>query len=78
MSQFASTLYPQTNPTNPILLDIRDNWRVGKSWSKLLDTFDYVRFAAGHYVTKEWVRVTDDRQLDHAHRVLTRLASLSG
>lgn len=75
MTQFASTLYPQTNPTNPILLDLREHYR--GDWGVMLKHFNYVTYAAGHYVTKDWERITEGRQIDHARRVLTRLASLS-
>ena len=68
MTQFASTLYPQTNPTNPILLQIRED--------AASDQIDYheevlllvVDEAAG----------APPSQVDHARRVLTRLAALSG
>lgn len=32
MTQFASTLYPQTNPSNPILLRFRENGMQNVYW----------------------------------------------
>lgn len=69
MSQFASTLYPQTNPSNQILLSFRAN-------DLNPDPKQWV----------EWLRIpglgpwyyADRKQIDHARRVLTRLASFSG
>lgn len=69
MAQFASTLYPQTNPSNQVLLKFREipessreSWRTG-----FIEAQKHCRFAA-------W----SDSQADHAARVLTRLANLSG
>ena len=79
MTLFASTLYPQTNPTNPILLDIRGHAPgYERDWSKLLRHYNLVIHSAGQYYTQEWARVTDEHQIDHARRVLARLAALSG
>lgn len=73
MSQFASTLYPQTNPSNPILLDFRINpyrksmiQRVN-DWIYYLDTPILWRYK-GYSVSHVY----------HARRVLARLAALSG
>ncbi len=69
MAQFASTLYPQTNPTNPVLLKFREipessreSWRTG-----FIEAQKRCRFAA-------W----SDSQAKHAARVLERLASFTG
>lgn len=75
MTQFASTLYPQTNPSNPILLAYREipeesrcMWRSG-----------FIA-AAGRATFLTWT----DAQIVHARRVLvrmdrlTRLANLTG
>lgn len=70
MAQFSSSLYPQTNPTNVILLEIREEARQ--------HDIDISR-------ELEWLTRDDlhwDNYLpgarEHAARVLTRLASLSG
>lgn len=69
MAQFASNLYPQTNPTNPILLKFREipepsreSWRTG-----FIEAQKHCRFAA-------W----SDSQAEHASRVLKRLAAFAG
>lgn len=76
MTQFASTLYPQTNPTNPILLDFRD---FGGSNPDLylseLDGRDGDAFLYG--IPRQYGRIASE-QIIHARRVLNRLASLSG
>lgn len=87
MTQFASTLYPQTNPTNPILLDFRSiyhettptvyqgYWELAEIWLELLDGDPAM------LQTINWGALVDlvtDNQIDHARRVLTRLANLSG
>lgn len=76
MSQFASTLYPQTNPTNPILLDFRD---FGGSNPDLylseLDGRDGDTFLNG--VPRRYGRIASE-QIIHARRVLTRLAAFAG
>lgn len=36
MTQFASTLYPQTNPTNPVLLEFRSNGGKNVHWTDFL------------------------------------------
>jgi hypothetical protein len=60
---------------NPILVDVRAH--LGNStYANMLRAFEYVRFAAGHFVTKEWVRIEDEVLLEHANRVLRRLAAL--
>lgn len=68
MAQFASTLYPQTNPTNAILLAVR-NGEVTRR--EVLDAFapGYDNFAYPYSVS----------MIDHARRVLTRMpVALSG
>ena len=69
MSQFASTLYPQTNPTNPVLLKFREIPEASReSWrSGFIEAQKHYRFAT-------W----SDSQAEHAARVLKRLASFSG
>jgi hypothetical protein len=73
MAQFASTLYPQTNPTNPILLEFRRSapWDIQK---------DAAREAGWLSGPNPWPIPKDATraQVDHARRVLTRLASFSG
>lgn len=67
---------PQNNPTNPILTDIRKNRPEGLSWAKMLKHYNWVTFAAAHYITEDWERITDEDQIDHTRKVLTRLATL--
>ncbi|MBE7953587.1 hypothetical protein ILP86_04535 [Microbacterium sp. R1] len=68
MTQFASTLYPQTNPTNPILMQIRDD-AAG-------DPIDY-RDEVLLLVVDEAAGIPLP-QIDHARRVLNRLANFTG
>lgn len=70
MSQFASTLYPQTNPTNPVLLEFREKRRLYSSHRSAL--LHYVSYLRGR--TYVWSQVHEE----HALRVLERLANLSG
>lgn len=71
MTQFASTLYPQTNPSNPVLLRFRehaanrDTARVASNFLSLGPVLLAFRFAT-------------PAQDAHARKVLTRLASFSG
>ena len=68
MSQFASTLYSQTNPTSAILLAVR-NGEVTRR--EVLDAFapGYDNFAYPYSAS----------MIDHACRVLTRMpVALSG
>lgn len=69
MSQFASTLYPQTNPSNPILLEIR---KVGWMSQPL--------YIWQRTLIRSWYRPDEasDAQIAHARRVIERLASLAG
>lgn len=71
MTQFASTLYPQTNPTNPILLAFRTVYR--KEAAALM-----IHGMAREIERGDWNEVTTTRQRLHAVRVLKRLAALSG
>lgn len=69
MTQFASALYPQTNPTNPILLNLRE--REGR------DRMLYVRgFLTHRPEDYRWPNWTLEH-VRHARRVFERLASLS-
>ncbi|MBT2485778.1 MULTISPECIES: hypothetical protein [unclassified Microbacterium] len=71
MTQFASTLYPQTNPTNPILLEFRETRQLrGVDPNVALNLYL-------SYVDRGMWSWSDDHR-DHARRVLTRLATLSG
>lgn len=72
MAQFASTLYPQTNPTNPILLEFR-----GRDWyyANIWDEAAWWLGSLEQYATEGHASLS---QVDHARRVLTRLASFSG
>lgn len=78
MTQFASTLYPQTNPSNQVLL----SFRAQVDWDQITATGKREELS-------EWLWwLSDERhnvylwkpipQIDHARRVLTRLAALSG
>ncbi len=77
MTQFASTLYPQTNPTNPVLLELGDDLPA--------DRFNGVPFLESVQHSLDACKRTwwapfeaTDAQIAHARRVLTRLVSLSG
>lgn len=77
MTQFASTLYPQTNPTNPVLLDYRDYLDVAKNMSvNPMAPDDYVHVAEARYAS--WSRTWTRAHMQHAKKVLTRLAALTG
>lgn len=73
MTQFASTLYPQTNPSNPILLELR-------MWSGSQEAIESLLWHLGHLDQSPYMRLVDpnDAQIDHARRVLTRLANFTG
>jgi len=64
--------YGRIHGPNPILVDMRKTGRI--DWADMLHTFEYVTSEAGHYITGDWGRITDPGQIDHARRVLTRLA----
>lgn len=70
MAQFASTLYPQTNRTSPVLLEFRETREnyIDKNLC-VSDYLDYVKYGVDGWSIAE---------RDHARRVLERLASLSG
>lgn len=72
MTQFASTLYPQTNPTNPILLEFREVVRDYRDHEFPLAVSHWLRYVDGY--TYGW----SEAQKSHARRVLTRLAALTG
>lgn len=76
MTQFASTLYPQTNPTNPYLLLLRDelalNPNIDRNYfvSELVDDMN---------IEDGFPELNASRPVrDHTRRVLTRLAALTG
>lgn len=74
MTQFASTLYPQTNPTNPILLEFR---------SMVADGHDAAGLAwvlARNSVGGNLTRFPGSGAQHHAHavRVFKRLEALTG
>lgn len=73
MTQFASTLYPQTNPTNPILLEFRRSapWDIAEAAAIEVGWLSGMR-------TAPVPATATYAQVDHARRVLTRLASFSG
>lgn len=73
MTQFASTLYPQTNPTNPILLEFRRS----APWDIAAAARTEVPWLTGEHVFPI-PRSASRAQVEHARRVLARLASLSG
>lgn len=67
--------HPQYNRPNPILVDVRAH--IGDaSWTNMLKAFNWATSSGYPYVTKEWERIEDPRHIDHARRVLTRLAAL--
>lgn len=79
MNQFASTLYPQTNPTNPILLDFRE---LHAATGNDLWTDAYL-YSSGLIEVEEWEK-HDPAHWNHAMSVLTKIlaahkrANLSG
>ena len=87
MTQFASSLYPQTNPTNPALLDLRsiyleDHKPFGIKLSNLAeDWLDLLELDPHMIDPRKWGNLVDTmngRQIKHLARVLERLAALSG
>lgn len=76
MTQFASTLYPQTNPTNQILLAFRaerNNYpSVGAA------ARDWLRAWTSLHAQDPTFRIATLAQKHHALQVVRRLASLSG
>ena len=74
MAQFASTLYPQTNPSNPILLMARDDVEKWPALSNAIISSNLELLMSGQANVFGCRKV----HIDHARRVLTRLAALSG
>ncbi|GAA1148772.1 hypothetical protein GCM10009651_36620 [Microbacterium natoriense] len=68
MSQFASTLYPQTNPSNQILLELRSGLRNNEGLP--------MSYWVGVYMST--LPEMDYGDVGHARKVLSRLASLTG
>lgn len=62
---------------NPILVDVRTARVRGSEYGHMLWAFTECVQAAGHYMSLDWVRITDEDQIDHARRVLTRLTNLT-
>lgn len=87
MAQFASTLYPQTNPTNPVLLALRSIYiddhvpfriklsDLAADWLDLLDRDPAMIDSSNWGDLANVVRFT---QIDHARKVLIRLANSTG
>ena len=74
MTQFASTLYPQTNPSNQVLLTFRDDFAsYSRSGNVSRYAREYLRYW-GELAPKD----ATPSDVAHAKRVLTRLANLSG
>jgi hypothetical protein len=73
VTQFASTLYPQTNPTNPILLQFH-RFRVDEYFTRPRLAVLILRIFDDLPVVKE----ATTAQQAHARRVLTRLAKFTG
>lgn len=67
----------QHNEPNLVLSDARIALRQGISASEILRRINYSVSGAGHYITLNWERITDRDMIDHARRVLTRLANLT-
>ncbi len=77
MTQFASTLYPQTNPSNPVLLELRSDVRFGQLSGKPFS--ESVEDALGACKRTWWgYYEASDAHLWHAKQVLTRLANFTG
>ena len=75
MAQFASTLYPQTNPSNPILLEFRSSVREQPRFTSARIAAHWTKSRANWAICSEGA---SSSQRKHAHRVLTRLAALTG
>lgn len=79
MTLFASTLYPQTNPSNAILLHLRERleFQVDTHFPSTTQRLSRTMLTT---LDKRWpvVNYATSEQIDHARRVLTRLASFSG
>lgn len=74
MSQCASTLYPQTNPSNPILCEFRSLVSHGANRDGL--AWVITHNSVGGNLTRFPGSTASHHS--HARRVLTRLAALSG
>lgn len=74
MTQFASTLYPQTNPTNPILLEFRSMVADGHDTAAL--AWVLARNSVGGNLAR--FPGSTAKQHSHAVRVWKRLEALSG
>lgn len=66
MSQFASTLYPQTNPSNSVLLKIREEGM------HLASDVAMIRHP------KRWWKGYPAVHIEHARRVLERMNRIHG
>lgn len=73
MTEFASTLYPQTNPTNPILLEFRGASQFYRANERIVQVANYL-----HWIDNEFQFEWSEKHKEHARRVLTRLAGLTG
>lgn len=79
VTQFASTLYPQTNPTNPILLELRDHLSSKKTpatYAACLRT--WMRWSEDPNASSEDPIPWSTSQRSHALRVIERLERFSG
>lgn len=73
MTQFASTLYPQTNPTNAVLLRFREDFaNHSRTGSLSLYAAEYVRFWS-----ELSLRNAEPKHVNHARKVINRLASIA-
>ncbi len=68
--------FVQHNEPNPILVDVRANLHKGYNWSRMLFAFTQATEYTGAFVTAEWERIEDEAIIDHARRILTRLAAM--
>ncbi len=76
MAQFASTLYPQTNPTNQILLAFRAELNYYPSVGAAAR--DWLRAWTSLHAHDSTFRSASLAQKHHALQVVRRLASFSG
>ena len=76
MTQFASALYPQTNPTNQILLAFRAERNYYPSVGAAAR--DWLRVWASLHAQDPTFRIATLAQKHHALQVVRRLASFSG
>lgn len=73
MTQFASTLYPQTNPSNVVLLAFRDHAATAN-----ISTREAATRFLNRWETLLIVEHAPRRQRDQAYRVLERLEGNPG